>query len=430
MNEVTKIHLGRQPFNISVAAHKQLRSYLDAIEKQVADKDVLEEVETRMAELLTERGIKGDKVILAQDVEYLKEQLGNPKDFNENSGGEAEDQAPEGKRLFRDTDNAMLAGVASGLARFFGVDVWLIRILFIVGTIAWGGSLLVYGVLWLLVPEAKSPSEKLQMQGKSVTLDNLKEVVERADVKGAASRANKTLAGPINQIFAFIVRLVGIGFVIIGLSLLLSLLAAGLYLIFHGNVIMDNIFPVGVKEQLLVYLGFFVIGMILLFIILIGMAIYRRKWPIRGWLTGVLVGLTFITLVAGSALAADAAPRIRDRYNGNFYTQIRNVQPFINVNTVSAGVVSVKIVPSDKYYVSLHYYKGGNPEQVKTTVKNGTLTIDSRQYVWDRHCASFCLPNVYNMDVIVYTPNPPQPFYPDPESKLEVYPGSQHFYNQ
>src|SRR5690242_19309817 len=83
MNEITKVHLGRQAFTVSVSAHKELRAYLNAIEKQVEDKDVIEEVELRMAELLTEHGIRDNKVVLPKDIDYLKQQLGNSKDFKE-----------------------------------------------------------------------------------------------------------------------------------------------------------------------------------------------------------------------------------------------------------------------------------------------------------------------------------------------------------
>src|ERR1700730_4240416 len=112
MNEVTKIHLGRQAFTISVDAHHELKSYLEAITKQVGDKDVVDEIELRMAELLTEHGINANKVILPSDVDFLKTQLGNPKDFKED-GDEAPTpghKQPDSKRLFRDTDNAMVAG--------------------------------------------------------------------------------------------------------------------------------------------------------------------------------------------------------------------------------------------------------------------------------------------------------------------------------
>lgn len=429
MNEVTMIHLGRQAFTVSAAAHKQLRDYLDAIEKQVGDKDVVEEVELRMAELLNEHGVSGDKVVLVKDVDFLKGQLGEPRDFEgDEKSAEPLQLSNVSKRLFRDTDNAMLAGVASGLSAYFGVDVLLIRILFVVGAVAWGTSILLYILLWLLVPEAKTSSERLQMAGKRVTVDSLKEVVERADVKGAARRANKSLAEPINSVFRIIIKIIGIAFVVFGLGLILAILSLGAYLLFHGNVVMDNLFPVGLKEHLLVYIGFAVAGLISIFVVLIGMAIFRRKWPVRAWLTGVLVGITLIGIGAGAALAGDTAPHVRDRYNANFRTVVRNVEPFSQIQAVGQAV-SVSVEPSDRYYVALRYYRGGDPSQVKTSVKNGTLLIDYQNYQWDRHCSTFCLPDTYDMSITVYTPNPSQIFYPSP-AEPTVFPGSFHIYKQ
>src|ERR1700689_1316299 len=116
MNEVTKIHLGRQAFTISVDAQHDLKTYLEAIKKQVDDAEVVEEIELRMAELLTEHGINANKVILASDVNFIKKQLGDPADFKDDEQESAAPAAPaSSRRLFRDTDNAMLAGVAAGL---------------------------------------------------------------------------------------------------------------------------------------------------------------------------------------------------------------------------------------------------------------------------------------------------------------------------
>ena len=68
------------------------------------------EVEIRMAELLASSGISGEKVILKKDVEFLKKQLGSPKDFKEDAAEDiVEDVEPVGRRLFRDTDNALVA---------------------------------------------------------------------------------------------------------------------------------------------------------------------------------------------------------------------------------------------------------------------------------------------------------------------------------
>src|SRR5580765_5434301 len=149
MNEITRIHLGRQPFTASVEAHGELKAYIAAIEHHMHDKDVIQEVELRMAELLTEHGITESKVILEEDIDYLKQQLGDPKDFSDsNEEEDGADTQPEAKQLFRDPDNGMVAGVAAGLAAYFGIDVILFRILFVIGTITGGWGLLVYIALW------------------------------------------------------------------------------------------------------------------------------------------------------------------------------------------------------------------------------------------------------------------------------------------
>ncbi|HUB94258.1 MAG TPA: PspC domain-containing protein, partial [Verrucomicrobiae bacterium] len=179
MNEVTKIHLGRQAFTISVDASRELKTYLNAIKKHVSDESVLGEVELRMAELLHEHGVRGEQVVLLADVDFLKQQLGNPEDFaDEDEAKKAPEAQTESKRLFRDTSNAMIAGVAAGLASYFGLDVLIIRLLFVVATFTGGWGILIYILLWLLVPEAKTSSERLQMAGKPVTIGSLKEVVE------------------------------------------------------------------------------------------------------------------------------------------------------------------------------------------------------------------------------------------------------------
>ena len=435
MNEVTKIHLGRQAFTISVAAQKELRAYLDAITKQVDDADVADEVELRMAELLSERGVTGDKVILPVDVKYLKLQLGDPQDFKEDDEpAKPSAHSSSERRLFRDPQEAWVAGVASGLAAYFGLDVLLIRILFVIGSFAWGSSILVYIVLWLLVPEAKTSSDRLQMVGKPITVDSLKEVMERADVKGAAHRANDTLAGPagrvrdvINDIFRLIVKIIGVGLTLFGLMILVGLAFAGIYLLVHGNIIYDNLFPIGFKEHLLVYLGTFVATMIGIFIILFFMAVFRRKWPIRGWITGVLVGLTTIGLVGSAALAADIAPRVRDRYNANFNTLVKNVQPFTTVDEIGSATVTTQV--SDRYYVAIRYYIKSDPSQIKVSVNNGTLLVDASQYQLDRQCPSLCIPNHFDLDITIYSPNPSQISYPESMSPKPIpyfHPGAKH----
>jgi phage shock protein PspC (stress-responsive transcriptional regulator) len=422
MNEVTKIHLGRQAFTISVAAHKTLRDYLDAIAKQVDDKDVVDEVELRMAELLAEHGVRGNKVVLPKDIGFLKKQLGNPKDFKEDESETGAEILSDDKKLFRDTENGMLAGVAAGLAVYLGLDVILVRILFILGTLAWGGGLLIYILLWLLVPEARTTSERLRMAGKSVTVESLKEVVERADVKGAAKRANNTVAPVINSIFRIILKVVGVGFILAGLASLFGLVAVRTYMAAHnGQLFQENLFPVGTTEHVLADLALGLAGLIGIFIIICGVAVFKRRWPIRGWITGVLTAVFLIGLAVALALGAGTAPKVRDRYLSRSHTQTRGVQPFQDV-VIQGKDVDYQWEYADTYSVSFHYFDSPDISKIKTTVSNNLLTIDTSNYTRDRNCDMLCLFRAYNLLITVKGPVPKNVRFPDPVSPTHLIP--------
>ncbi|MBX2840881.1 MAG: PspC domain-containing protein [Flammeovirgaceae bacterium] len=82
------------------------------------------------------------------------------------------------RRLFRDGEDGVLGGVASGIASFFGVDVNLIRLLFVIGTFLGGVGIIVYLVVWFITPEARSITEKMQMKGEPITLSNIEQKIK------------------------------------------------------------------------------------------------------------------------------------------------------------------------------------------------------------------------------------------------------------
>ncbi|MGD0284159.1 MAG: PspC domain-containing protein [Candidatus Saccharimonadales bacterium] len=408
MNEITKIHLGRQAFTVSIDAHVELKNYLEAINKEVNDKEVLQEIELRMAELLIERGVTNNKVVLSSDIKYLKKQLGNPIDFKTDE--EIEDTSSkkqyEPKRLFRDTNNAIIAGVASGLAQYFGIDAVIIRILFILLVlVTFGWGILLYIILWLLVPEAKTPSDRLQMAGKPVNVGSLKEIVEKVDINGAAHRAHSSVADFINSLFRFLIKLLGIVLIAFGLSVVFGLIAAETYLLVDGKTwAQDNIFPIGFREHLLLDIAMVVVALIAALIILFGIAMFRRKWPIKTWATGTLVGLGLIGLAVGGALAGNIYPNVRDRYNANVHTTVRSLQPFNYLN-INGPWTNVNFITANNYSISLTYYSHPNLSKVKTVVQNKTLTINTDQFDWKRNCQSICIPDNYNLSFTIYAPD-------------------------
>lgn len=242
MNEIHNIHLGREAYTVSADAYKELHDYLLAIQKK-AGKEVADEVELRMAELLSARGVTTEKVVLDKDVKYLKEQLGTPSDFSDEvAEDDTLDDAPDSqRRLFRDMDNAMIAGVAAGLAKYFNVSVLAIRLLFVLLTFFGGATVVIYLVLWLLVPEAATNSDRLQMEGKAVNVDNIKRVVERADVPGATRRATRIATNTATRIVKIVLGIVGGVLVAGGVGVLLASTVAFIYGLIHGLGIVTTI---------------------------------------------------------------------------------------------------------------------------------------------------------------------------------------------
>lgn len=197
MKEVTRIHIAKIPYEIEVGAKKEFEQYLKALENYSGDADILTDVEIRITEILEERGVKKNDVITMADIETLKEQLGEPREFKTDDGIASDDvQEPNGdtnRKLFRDTDRAVFGGVLAGVAAFFKVNPAVVRILFIIVALAsFGTALLVYAVLWIAVPPARTAADKLQMAGRSVTVESIREFNEsdegKKDVQAGASR--------------------------------------------------------------------------------------------------------------------------------------------------------------------------------------------------------------------------------------------------
>lgn len=115
------------------------------------------------------------------------------------------------KRLFRDPDNKWIAGVCGGLASYFGVNVWIPRVLFLIPFLSfvtswnhWGvfnfpnflnlsfspGATIIYIILWLILPEAVTTSDKLEMKGEKVDMNSIKNTIQK-DMEGFGERAKE-----------------------------------------------------------------------------------------------------------------------------------------------------------------------------------------------------------------------------------------------
>jgi phage shock protein PspC (stress-responsive transcriptional regulator) len=413
MNEITRIHLGRQPFTISMDAHKALREYLESIKKVVGGsrEEVIEEIELRMAELLLERGITEDKTVLIGDVCYLMEQLGKPGDFKTEDG---DDEAPgandesQSKRLFRDEKNGIVAGVCSGLAAYINVDVTIVRLAFILLTIMAGWGILLYIVLWIVVPPAKTNSDRLQMRGKAINIDNLSEMVNR-EVTAAVGRVKKVDISPnsaVRSVAQTIIKIIGVGILLGSVLTLFGLAVAAGYMFTHQDGLVQGVvsFPVGVKENILTICAFAAAGIISLWFSVVGAAMIRGKWKVPGWFTVAAVGLLMAAVGTAAVITPDSVNSVYDRYHAAEHSTMRQVEPFDSVKLKGRMLFSYQ--KSDTYKVKMHYLGGKSSDKIKVSVSAGKMTVDTTDFMRDNRCNGLCLGGASNFpEVTVYAPS-------------------------
>lgn len=125
MKEITRIHIAKTAYDIELAAKKELETYMTALERYAEGQSILDDIEIRITELLQENGTTKDDVITASDVASVRERLGEPHNFAEDSDVAAlpaETNAKPRRRLYRNQDQAVLGGVLAGIATYFGVN--------------------------------------------------------------------------------------------------------------------------------------------------------------------------------------------------------------------------------------------------------------------------------------------------------------------
>ena len=207
MKKVINVNLAGKAFTIDEDAYTELSKYLKSLgrhfSKSQGHEDILYDIEVRIAELFEENNTGGPIVSMAK-VEKIKNIMGTPEDFGaeesyasdfgstssskKKARKKAKSTSSTGRRkLYRDPENKVFGGVASGLSNYFGMnDPLILRILLLVLFFGFGTGLLIYILLWILVPEAKTSSDFLAMRGEEINIDNIAKTVEESldDLKG------------------------------------------------------------------------------------------------------------------------------------------------------------------------------------------------------------------------------------------------------
>jgi len=185
MNKVVNINLGGKKFTIDEDAFQVLDKYLNTINnhfsKSQGFEDIMYDIEIRLSELFEEAEGYGG-IVSVKQVDQVMKIMGSPSDFGANESNAKSQKNMNShanpKRLFRDPENKVIAGVASGLAAYMGIQDPLIVRLGFVFFLCLGIGILPYILLWALVPKALTASDRLAMKGEKININTIGKNIE------------------------------------------------------------------------------------------------------------------------------------------------------------------------------------------------------------------------------------------------------------
>ena len=321
MNKTININLAGSFFHVDENAYAHLQKYLDAVRATLSPEDSIEEImndiEARIAELFSESITSNDQVITLSRVKEIIDIMGQPQDFDPEGAAEpnAAEQYKSIKQLFRDEENKYLGGVASGLGHYLGIDclwirlIWLLLFFFSSGTF-----FMIYILFWILVPAAKSTSDKLKMKGEPINISNIEKRVKEGydkfsdnmksvdydkygnQVKRGSNRVVEVIGNLLKGTLTVLAKLLGVLMLIFSITTLLGL-AFGLFsagsLEFWGQTDLIQYYQAVSVAQIpfwaLLTIVFLAVGIPFIVLFIVGLTLLIPNLKSMGWTPKILI---------------------------------------------------------------------------------------------------------------------------------------------
>ncbi|WP_222984545.1 PspC domain-containing protein [Flagellimonas meishanensis] len=332
MNKTVNINLANSLFHIDENAYNKLRRYLESIKRSFAgttgSEEIIADIEARIAELFLEKMENERQVITQKEVDSVINIMGQPEDymvdediFEDEPKKSFEQPTSRTKKLYRDINQKYIGGVCAGLEHYLGFDALWIRLIFILLAVFTGFGLIAYLLLWILVPEAATTSQKLDMRGEPINISNIERKVKEgfddvADkvksvdyekVGNKVKSGSKTFFDAIGDIIMFLFKVfgkfIGILLIIIGATTLIGLFIA-LFTIGMVNAVnlpgvdfYDIVLTTGAPVWVVSLLLFFTLGIPFFFLLYLGLKILVNNIKSIGNIAKFsLLGLWLISL--------------------------------------------------------------------------------------------------------------------------------------
>ena len=352
MNKTVSINLAGIFFHIDEDAYQNLKNYFKAIKKSLqnseGESEILADIEGRVSELFSERIKSSQHVISNKEVDEIVSIMGQPEDYKIDEAlfeesPEQEKSDIHKRRLFRDSDGAYVGGVSAGLGHYFGIDPLLIRLVWVLLIFGAGMGPLLYVILWILIPAAKTTAEKLAMMGKPVTISNIEKKVQEEfeNVKASLERVkNSVKSDKINDLgstiqsksrsffetlcdiamflFKLFFKAIGLLFIVVSISSLIgffiSLLTVGIADAVHfpGLDFADLVNSSTLPLWLVSILALLIAGIPIVFLLLLGLRMVSSRAPqLNRYTKLALLGVWIIVLITLITLSLKLASDYR-----------------------------------------------------------------------------------------------------------------------
>jgi phage shock protein PspC (stress-responsive transcriptional regulator) len=443
MNKTVNMNLGGFFFHIDEDAYQKLNRYFDAIKKSLSSDgrdEIMNDIENRISELFSERLTKDKQVLSVKDVDDIIVVMGQPEDYKieeDEPKKTTYTYIPSGsKKLYRDTENGILGGVASGLGHYFGIDkVWIRVALVLLIFAGFGTGILAYIILWVVSPEARTTAEKLEMRGEPITISNIEKKVKQEfenvsekfksatgkfndvdyskfnnQMKSSAEKINGSLEGIFGSIFKVVGKLVGIFVVCIASAALIGLIISAFTLgstsFIHApwmdyfktfNYTGNSLFTISLAFLLAVGIPFFALlylGLKILVTNLRSMGTAAKYSLISLWIMAILT-LVFLISRQVSEIAFENKVvekktlninpsdtlhikfKTNDYYSKNFdeHEDFKLVQDSVDNDLIYSNDINFEIVNSETTYPYIIIEKTANGNSLKDA-KNRAEKID------------------------------------------------------
>ena len=390
MNKTVNINLAGTSFHIDEDAFGKLSRYLEAIRKSLKGADgseeIMQDIEARIGELFSEKIESPSQVITLKNLDEVIAVMGQPEDY-EVDDEIFEDVPPSSraytksrgnathKQLFRDVDNKYISGVSSGLAHYIGIDAIWIRLLWVLLIVAgFGSPILVYILLWILVPPALTTSDKLRMTGEPVNIsnierkfkegfDNVADRVKNVDydkygnrIKTGASGFFDSLGSLIVTLFKVFAKFIGVIIIIVSLFTIIGLVvgffAFGSIDFWGNNEVMEKIAMVdttNVPMWLLALLGLFAIGIPFFALFVLGLKLLISNLKSMGATVKILLIVVWALSIIGLAILG-IKQATEQAYDGHFIEE-----QALSVHTGDTLRISMRADKQFSYEVSRNH---------------------------------------------------------------------------